>query len=58
MEKMNTLLERLKQAQRDLVSVAAEADALPSDRTLKKIADLEAAIAATEALIDEQKAGA
>ena len=57
MDKLEQLLERLRQAQRDLVYKAAESEALPTDRMLKKIADLEAGIAATEALIDEERRG-
>ncbi|GGF79128.1 hypothetical protein GCM10007301_43930 [Azorhizobium oxalatiphilum] len=49
------LLERLKTAQRDLLITAAHANALPTDGALRKVADLEGAIAATEALMQEEK---
>lgn len=55
-EELQALLERLKAAQRNLVVGAAKAGMLPSDGTLRKIADLEQAIVATEALIDENRA--
>ncbi|MGU3496037.1 hypothetical protein ACLBXM_18505 [Xanthobacteraceae bacterium A53D] len=49
------LLDRLKTAQRDLLLVVAKTGTLPSDGALRKIADLEGAIAATEALIQEEQ---
>ena len=48
------LLERLKAAQRDLLLTAAKTTTLPSDGTLRKLSDLEGAIAATEALLQEE----
>jgi hypothetical protein len=52
-EDLEALLDRLKNAQRELVLNAAKMKVLPSDGTLRKIADLEQAIVATEALIEE-----
>ncbi len=52
---LNGLLERLKGAQRSLLLTAATGTTLPSDGAIRKIADLEGAIAATEALIQEEK---
>lgn len=51
---LSSLLERLKAAQRDLLLTAARSSALPSDGMLRKLSDLEGAIAATEALIQEE----
>jgi hypothetical protein len=51
---LSSLLDRLKAAQRDLVLTAAKSTALPSDGMLRKISELEGAIAATEALIQEE----
>ncbi len=50
---LSALLDRLKTAQRDLLLNAAQAQTLPSDGTIRKISELEGAIAATEALIGE-----
>jgi hypothetical protein len=49
------LLDRLKSAQRDLIITAAKGSTLPSDGMLRKISELEGAIAATEALIQEEQ---
>ncbi len=49
------LLERLKNAQRDLLLAAAQATTVPSDGALRKISELEGAIAATEALIQDER---
>ncbi|MFG1360796.1 hypothetical protein [Xanthobacter pseudotagetidis] len=49
------LLDRLKSAQRDLLLTAARGSTLPSDGMLRKISELEGAIAATEALIQEEQ---
>lgn len=51
---LSSLLERLKTAQRELLMTAARSTALPSDGMLRKISELEGAIAAAEALIQEQ----
>jgi len=48
------LLERMKAAQADLLNAAAKSGSLPSDNTLRKIADLEVAIGALEHFIDDQ----
>ena len=53
MSDLNSLLERLKDAQRTLILGAATADMLPPDSMLRRIADLENTIAAVEALIAE-----
>jgi hypothetical protein len=49
---LEALLERLKDAQREILMAAARSSALPSDGTLRKVADLEQTIAAVEALLD------
>ena len=54
MDKLDTLLSRLKARQRDLILQAAEHDTMPADSTLKRIAELENAIAAVEAVADEE----
>lgn len=54
---LSSLLERLKTAQRDLLLTAAKGTTLPSDGMLRKISELEGAIAATEALIQEERDG-
>jgi hypothetical protein len=51
--KLAALQERLIEAQKILVMQAADADVLPSDNALRKIADLELTISAVEALSDE-----
>lgn len=53
MDDYQALLDRMKAAQRDLLSAAAKANTLPSDGALRKIADLEVAIGAVEHLLDE-----
>ncbi|MBA4790051.1 MAG: hypothetical protein AB1698_14800 [Pseudomonadota bacterium] len=50
---LSAMLARLKSAQRDLLLTAAGAQTLPSDGTIRKISELEGAIAATEALLEE-----
>ena len=55
MSALETLLDRLKNAQRDLILDAAKVAMLPPDSMLRRIADLENTIAAVEALIDEQR---
>jgi len=52
---LSTLLDRLKTAQRTLLLTAAASGTLPSDGMLRKISELEGAIAATEALIQEER---
>jgi uncharacterized coiled-coil protein SlyX len=54
MTKLDTLLDRLKARQRDLIMQAAEHDSMPADSTLKRISELENAIAAVEAVADEE----
>ncbi len=55
-EDLVELLDRLKTAQRELIVAAARAKMLPSDGVLRKIADLEQAIVATETLVEEERA--
>ena len=55
MDKLDTLLERLKHHQRALILAAAEHDALPAASVLRQIAELENAIAAVEAVADEER---
>ncbi|OYW62105.1 MAG: hypothetical protein B7X99_19485 [Rhizobiales bacterium 17-65-6] len=50
---LSALLDRLKTAQRDLLLTTAQSQSLPSDGTIRKISEMEGAIAATEALLDE-----
>lgn len=50
---LSALLDRLKTAQRELLLNAAQSQTLPSDGTIRKISELEGAIAATEALLGE-----
>ncbi|TCK28083.1 hypothetical protein EV667_2079 [Ancylobacter aquaticus] len=52
--KLKTLRNRLLTEQRDLISIAAEINALPSDKTIQKIASLEVAIGAVESMLDEE----
>ncbi|WP_018390740.1 hypothetical protein [Ancylobacter sp. FA202] len=52
--KLKTLRNRLLAEQRDLISIAAEINALPSDKTIQKIASLEVAIGAVESMLDEE----
>ncbi|WP_371345963.1 hypothetical protein [Ancylobacter sp. IITR112] len=52
--KLKTLRNRLLAEQRELITRAADIDALPSDKTLQKIATLEVAIGAVESLMDEE----
>jgi uncharacterized coiled-coil protein SlyX len=55
MSDLESLLDRLKNAQRELILDAAKVAMLPPDSMLRRIADLENTIAAVEALIDEQR---
>ncbi len=52
---LSALLHRLKAAQRELLLNAAATQTLPSDGTIRKISELEGAIAATEAMIEEMR---
>jgi hypothetical protein len=47
------LLGRLRDAQRDIIFREARSSSPPGDNAIRKIADLENAIAAVEAIIDE-----
>lgn len=53
MTQYRALLERMKSAQIELLAAAAKASTLPSDGALRKIADLEVAIAALEHLMED-----
>jgi len=50
---LDLLLERLTLAQRDLLLASAASTQMPSENALRKIADLEVAIGAVEAVLDE-----
>jgi hypothetical protein len=54
-EKLEALRVRLLAAQRELITAAANAGAIPSDNAMRKIADLEVTIGAIEAMIDDQR---
>lgn len=49
------LVDRLKAAQRELLLTAAKSVTVPSEGMLRKISELEGAIAATEALMQEER---
>ncbi|GLK71381.1 hypothetical protein KHC23_11405 [Ancylobacter dichloromethanicus] len=55
--KLKALRSRLLAVQRELISLAADIDSLPSDKTIQKIANLEVAIGAVESMIDDAEAG-
>ena len=55
MDKLDALLDRLKDRQRDLIMEAAQYDTMPADSTLRRIAELENAIAAVEAVANEER---
>ena len=55
MDKLEALLDRLKVRQRDLIMEAAQYDTLPAGSVLRQIAELENAIAAVEAVADEER---
>jgi hypothetical protein len=55
-DKLTALRARLVEAQHKLLAQAAEGGMLPSDSALRRISDLEGAIAATEVMIQEQEA--
>jgi hypothetical protein len=50
-DKLHGLLGRLKQAQREVLLECAAKDTLPTDKMLRKIADLEGAISAVEMML-------
>ena len=52
-EKLEALLQRLKEEQRRLILAAAEIAMLPSNSTLERVAQLELNIAAIEHTLDE-----
>jgi hypothetical protein len=53
--KLQALRSRLIEAQTDLLMRAADASGLPSSNELRKIADVESAIGAVEALLESKK---
>jgi hypothetical protein len=53
MDGLHALSERLRRAQRDLILKAAESSSLPPDGVIRKISELENAIVAVDALIEE-----
>jgi hypothetical protein len=55
-EDLAALADRLAAAQRELILNAAKSTALPSDKALGKIADLEVVIGAVQGLIDDERA--
>jgi hypothetical protein len=57
MTKLEPLLQRLKDAQHALLDKAASSDMLPSGGEIRRIAELENAIAAVHALIEERRGG-
>ncbi len=52
--KLQDLRVKLLAAQRSLIQAAADAGTIPSDNTLRKIADMEVTIGALETMIEEQ----
>ena len=52
--KLQELRIKLLAAQRVLITAAADAGTIPSDNTLRKIADMEVTIGALETMIEEQ----
>ena len=52
---LQSLLDRLKQAQHALIKDAARQSGLPSTAIIRRIAELENAIAAVLALIEERE---
>ncbi|MCJ2074118.1 hypothetical protein MKK68_00375 [Methylobacterium sp. E-016] len=55
MDKLDALLDRLKAHQRAMILAATEHDTLPAASVLRQIAELENAIAAVEAVADEER---
>ena len=55
MDKLDTLLDRLKAHQRAMILAAAEHDTLPAASVLRQIGELENTIAAVEAVADEER---
>ncbi|KQO52659.1 hypothetical protein ASF24_22555 [Methylobacterium sp. Leaf86] len=54
MSKLVALLDRLKAHQHVLIVAAADHDTMPADSVLKRVAELENAIAAVEAVMAEE----
>ena len=53
--KLKTLRTRLLTAQRELITIAANADTIPADNVMRKIADLEVTIGPIETMIEENE---
>jgi hypothetical protein len=53
--KLVVLRQKLLDAQRGLILQAAESETVPPYNALRQIADLESAIVATEAIIEEER---
>ena len=58
MTNLDTLLDRLKARQRDLIMEAAQSERLPAESTLRRISELENAIAAVQVVRDDDEAAA
>jgi len=56
MAELQAFMDRLKAAQHAILDRAADRDMLPSDGELRRIGELENAIAAVHALIEERRA--
>lgn len=54
-QKLIALRRRLVDAQRDLILQAAQSETLPSANALRKIAELESTIVATDTMIEEER---
>ena len=52
---LEAMLDRMVEAQHALIFTAAEAAVIPSDKSLRKIADLESAIRAVEDLLEHRE---
>ena len=53
--KLVVLRQKLLDAQRGLILQAAESETVPPTGALRQIADLESAIVATEAILEEER---
>jgi hypothetical protein len=56
--KLVALRQKLLDAQRGLILQAAESETVPASGALRQIAELESAIVATEAILEEERKGA
>lgn len=53
--KLVALRQKLLDAQRGLILQAAESEVVPASGALRRIAELESAIVATEAILEEER---